>query len=236
MQVAERFVEGRTGNSLSMYTNGQYLFSYSTPIALRTVDGIWTHSTHRYADLYKSGYTSQGKYSMTTASKHFTAMHRAVMHAGYMETGELALVEWLLKHYNILANTWGFLEPDITEFVLWRVGTKQRLNVNPPLKQRRYLLSGRGETFVVNEKGEITQFIGWEKIHTFSHQWRIYAVTQRWNERINMLWSDIKHQLDKGKTVVGYLYDYDHGTIRFWGGQFDGKLPKIKLKEINSLL
>ena len=161
-------------------------------------------------------------------------MWRGLYTSGFQDTGELATFEWLQKRYMLSQDT-GRMD-DNTEFSLWRVGTEERLNVNPPLKKHRYLLSGRGETFVVNERGEITQFIGWEKIHTFSHQWRIYAVTQRWNERINMLWSDIKHQLDKGKTVVGYLYDYDHGTIRFWGGQFDGKLPKIKLKEINSLL
>jgi len=39
----------------------------------------------------------------------------------------------------------------------------------------------------------------------------------------------VKKSADSGKVVEGYLTDIDHGTRRFWGGSWGGKLPKVKL-------
>jgi len=89
-------------------------------------------------------------------------------------------------------------------------------------KRKEYRLHGRDKTYRINGKGEF--FV----MGRFSPTWKIYGVASRWNGHPS-LWPTIKKQLDKGKTIVGYLYDMDHGTRRFWGGSWHGKLPKVTL-------
>lgn len=85
-----------------------------------------------------------------------------------------------------------------------------------------YTLYGRDTWYRINSKGEF--FVDGEASNT----WKIFGVAQRWNGR-PVPWKLIKAKLDKGQTVEGYLYDIDHGARRFWGGSWNGKLPKIKL-------
>lgn len=66
----------------------------------------------------------------------------------------------------------------------------------------------------------------------FSENWKIFSIVKYWNSKILKSWEDIKKELDISKTVSGYLYDVDHGTIRFWGGKMGGKLPKVEIYKI----
>jgi len=74
-------------------------------------------------------------------------------------------------------------------------------------------------------RGAIYKIDGFGRIGG-SKSWKVYGVSSRWNSR-PILWKELKKQLDRGKTIEGYLYDVDHGTIRFWGGSYFGKLPKV---------
>lgn len=85
-----------------------------------------------------------------------------------------------------------------------------------------YTLYGRGTWYKINSKGEF--FVNGKASKT----WKIYGVAQRWNGR-PIPWKSIKIKLDKGQSVKGYLYDIDHGTTRFWGGSWGGKLPVVEL-------
>jgi len=88
-----------------------------------------------------------------------------------------------------------------------------------------YKLNGRGQTYNISNKGEF------EVNSKYSSTWRIYGIASRWNGR-PVLWSTIKSQADKGKTIIGYLHDIDHGTRRMWGGSWNGKLPKVRLWKV----
>jgi hypothetical protein len=84
-----------------------------------------------------------------------------------------------------------------------------------------YVMEARGKHYDINSKGEIR--VG----NYFSSSWKIYAIVPRWNMKpsFEYQWENIKKIMDKGKTVRGYVYDIDHGTLRFWGGRYYGKLP-----------
>lgn len=132
-----RMTEGRSyrkGNA-GASTDGRVLYSYATPIAFRTVDGIWVHSTHEVAGEGRRTYTSVGSYSPTTG-RQLMYVTRTLSELGYQPTGELATLQWLHKHYNGVASTWGWAHED-TEFDLWRMGTSQRLHLNPRRRSRR---------------------------------------------------------------------------------------------------
>jgi len=86
------------------------------------------------------------------------------------------------------------------------------------LKKNYYTLNARGSYYTLNSKGEF--FVD----NTFSSTWKLFGISLRWNSA-PMSWKIIKKQLDAGKTVKGYVTDIDHGTKRFWGGSYFGKLP-----------
>ena len=88
--------------------------------------------------------------------------------------------------------------------------------------RKEYRLNGRGQTWRINSKGEFCVS------RRFSPTWKIFGISLRWNGK-PVLWADVKKVADKGKTVEGYMHDIDHGTHRFWGGSWGGKLPKVKL-------
>ena len=90
------------------------------------------------------------------------------------------------------------------------------------MAMREYRLSGRGQTWRINGKGEF--YVS----SRFSPTWRIFGIATRWNGR-PVPWAMVKKSADSGKVVEGYLTDIDHGTRRFWGGSWGGKLPKVKL-------
>ena len=79
----------------------------------------------------------------------------------------------------------------------------------------------RGEWFKVNNKGEMTQ----ENRDDFSGQWKFLGVSfHHWTNHIEV-------PFDPDQTpdvyVEGLLWDEDHGTIRQWRGQYNGRLPRI---------
>lgn len=90
-----------------------------------------------------------------------------------------------------------------------------------------YKLLIRGEAYLINTKGEITS----QRTKTPSGEWLVYGVAKRWNSH-PIKWTIIKKQLDEGKTVEGYFYDVDHGTVRMWSGSYQGKIPKAKIYKI----
>ena len=90
------------------------------------------------------------------------------------------------------------------------------------MAKKEYILTGRGDTWRINTKGEF--YVSGR----FSPGWRIYGIASRWNGRPS-LWPVIKRAADRGKVVEGYMHDIDHGTRRFWAGRWAGKLPKVKL-------
>lgn len=89
-------------------------------------------------------------------------------------------------------------------------------------KAREYMLSGRGQTWRINNKGEF--YVSGR----FSPTWRIFGISKLWNGSPTP-WELVKAQADRGKAVEGYMHDIDHGTRRFWGGRWNGKLPKVRL-------
>jgi len=91
------------------------------------------------------------------------------------------------------------------------------------MASKEYWLSGRGQVWRINTKGEFYV------TGKFSPTWRIFGIASKWNGRPTP-WSTVKSQADKGKVVVGYMHDIDHGTRRFWGGSYHGKLPKVVLR------
>ena len=91
-----------------------------------------------------------------------------------------------------------------------------------------YSLQTRGDYYRLNKKGHIS--IGDVKP---SGDWKVFGVARRWNARPRP-WSEVKSELDEGKSVEGYLYDVDHGNVRMWGGLYLGKVPKAKLVRVNS--
>ena len=87
---------------------------------------------------------------------------------------------------------------------------------------KEYQLAGRGNYWRINSKGEFSVS------GRFSPSWRILGIAARWNGQPTP-WATVKSQADKGKVVIGYMHDLDHGTHRFWGGSWNGKLPKVRL-------
>ena len=80
----------------------------------------------------------------------------------------------------------------------------------------------RGETFKVNERGELTQAGngdfsgGWHFIGISSHHWHSHTTT-----------SMLDGFNSPESLVGGLVWDNDHGTTRRWAGQYLGKLPRI---------
>jgi len=93
-------------------------------------------------------------------------------------------------------------------------------------KKKYYAFYARGRRYTLNEKGEF----GVDGV--FSKTWKLSGISSRWNSR-PIMWEDVKKKLDKNIKVQGYVYDIDHGTQRFWGGLWLGKLPKAELWRIN---
>jgi hypothetical protein len=93
-------------------------------------------------------------------------------------------------------------------------------------KKERYSMKIRGDLYNLNDKGEIKRLDvpGFE----FSDDWKVYGVASRWNSR-PIKWESLKHEMDREACTEGYLYDVDHGTVRFWAGQYEGKLPKVRI-------
>lgn len=55
--------------------------------------------------------------------------------------------------------------------------------------------------------------------------WVILGVSRRWNQKCIPV--PLTPGIDPKTLIGGYAWDRDHGTIRTWGGQYRGKLPRI---------
>jgi hypothetical protein len=80
----------------------------------------------------------------------------------------------------------------------------------------------RGEWFLVNEEGNMTQ----ERHPTFSEGWKFLGVSfHHWKNSIDLHFEEAK--TNPTKLIGGLVWDFDHGSIRRWGGQYFGRLPRI---------
>jgi hypothetical protein len=98
------------------------------------------------------------------------------------------------------------------------------------MAKKHYEMRARGDVYVITPSGYIKRT---DMPFKASHNWRVYGVsTHHWQNSPKLKWPEIRNMLDKGKTVEGYFWDVDHGTIRTWGGSYAGKLPRAKLKKV----
>lgn len=81
----------------------------------------------------------------------------------------------------------------------------------------------RGETYKVNEEGHINA----NGIGKFSDTWLFLGGTKHhWSNCITV---SLKTAFINPELLNGCLgFDKDHGTTRQWGGQYAGKLPRIR--------
>jgi len=81
----------------------------------------------------------------------------------------------------------------------------------------------RGEKYEVNEKGQIKA----NKLETFSKNWIFLGGSKHhWRRGIDISLNDAFNNPESLNNCLGW--DIDHGTVRQWGGQYCGKLPRIK--------
>ena len=81
----------------------------------------------------------------------------------------------------------------------------------------------RGETYKVNEKGEMTQ----SKNNDFSGHWLFLGVSfHHWKRSIDRTFQEIWES--PARACGGLVWDLDCGTTRVWGGNYHGRLPRIQ--------
>ena len=87
-------------------------------------------------------------------------------------------------------------------------------------------MQARGTRYQISSNGNIS-YPGVKP----SGDWKLFAIGKRWNTSPfnSMRWTEIKFLMDEGKTIKGYVHDIDHGTLRSWGGKWDGKIPVATL-------
>lgn len=87
----------------------------------------------------------------------------------------------------------------------------------------------RGEVYQVDEHGCIMGGPNDVKPTCINgHQWDFIGVsTHHWHNRPTISFKQIWE--NPSLALNGYMWDIDHGTVRVWGGSYNGKLPKITL-------
>lgn len=80
----------------------------------------------------------------------------------------------------------------------------------------------RGDWYKVNERGHINA----NGIGHYSESWVFLGGTKHhWSNHITV---SLRDAFIKPEELNGCLgFDRDHGTYRQWGGQYNGKLPRI---------
>ena len=79
----------------------------------------------------------------------------------------------------------------------------------------------RGEWFKVSPMGFLTQ----EQNKSFSGAWKFLGTSKHhWSNHIDVPFAP---NGEAKSFINGLVWDIDHGTIRTWGGQYQGKLPRI---------
>ena len=80
----------------------------------------------------------------------------------------------------------------------------------------------RGKEYLVDRKGRINA----NGIGHFSDDWIFLGGTHHHSS--NYLDVNLIHAFNKPKSLNACLgWDCDHGTVRRWGGLYNGKLPRI---------
>jgi len=91
----------------------------------------------------------------------------------------------------------------------------------------------KGQTYVVSLEpdtlGQVIERYGWRKQKVrwgLPHpSWRILGVSfHHWRRGIDV---HITPDVDPESLRGGLVWDLDHGTTRQWGGQYNGRLPRI---------
>jgi len=80
----------------------------------------------------------------------------------------------------------------------------------------------RGQLYKVNEAGEINA----NGIEHYSTAWLFLGGTKHhWSNHITVKLSEVFNDPTILNGCLGF--DRDHGTVRQWGGRYNGKLPRI---------
>ena len=92
------------------------------------------------------------------------------------------------------------------------------------MKKEVLYLSIRGEKYKIHSNGDIERT---DMVFSPSEEWKFLGVSTHWrNNHIVHSFEDI---WDKPELALkGYVWDLDHGTTRMWGGQYNGKLPRVE--------
>jgi hypothetical protein len=122
---------------------------------------------------------------------------------------------------------WVWGSPKNSSINIWKSYIKflslHLLNHNKMKKKMRILnFTFRGEPYKVDEKGRINA----NGIGYYSYNWIFLGGTKHhWSNHITVSLSDAFDDPSKLNGCLGF--DIDHGTIRGWGGSYNGKLPRI---------
>ena len=96
--------------------------------------------------------------------------------------------------------------------------------------ERVLVFSHRNELFKVKENGDMTQFHSGE----WSGKWKLLGVsTHHWHNRIIYSTRDLFDNPELMKK--GYVWDFDHGAIRIWSGQYNCHLPRVNYAYITEM-
>jgi hypothetical protein len=80
----------------------------------------------------------------------------------------------------------------------------------------------RDQYYKVNEKGEIMA----NGLKSYSPTWKFLGGTKHhWSKHIDVGFGLALRYPEKLEGCLGW--DLDHGTLRQWGGSYNGKLPRI---------
>jgi len=81
----------------------------------------------------------------------------------------------------------------------------------------------RGESYRVNKKG----YINTDAFHGFSDTWIFGGgIKHHWGTKVSVTLADAFENPERLNGCLGS--DIDHGTMRIWGGRYNGKLPRIE--------
>lgn len=80
----------------------------------------------------------------------------------------------------------------------------------------------RGHTYAVDQQGRIKG----PGLESYSSEWLLLGVSRHhWSRRVEIPLSALFENPERMKN--GLVWDRDHGTVRQWGGQHGGKLPRV---------
>jgi hypothetical protein len=82
----------------------------------------------------------------------------------------------------------------------------------------------KGEWYKVKRNGDMIHTAN--RFNEWGHCWRLLGISRHWNSRhISATVEDFFKF--PGSMIGGYVWDNDHGTVRAWGGSYNGKLPRV---------